>query len=143
LLSHALLMGHAFLRFLIQCPVHTFVSWSGSLFASRLSTARCRMLGCQVTNKQTGHDPLFLELLDCNKGTTHSGTLFSFSGNHGFDRNVLQEDDILCELYAETCSVVSDYSDSVCSDSDSDVPTTSSPKQLRSFTGPLTLQFPH
>jgi len=26
-------------------------------------------------------------------------------------RNVLQEDDILCELYADTCSDVSDYSD--------------------------------
>jgi hypothetical protein len=25
------------------------------------------MLGSQVTNKQTGHGPLFLELLDCNK----------------------------------------------------------------------------
>jgi len=39
-------------------------------------------------------------------------------------RNVLQEDDILCELYADTRSDVSVYSDS-------DVPTTSSRKQLQ------------
>jgi hypothetical protein len=32
------------------------------------------MLGSQVTNKQIGHDALFLELWDCNKGTTHSDT---------------------------------------------------------------------
>ena len=39
-------------------------------------------------------------------------------------RNVLQEDNILCELYADTHSDVSDYSDS-------DIPT-SSHKQLQS-----------
>jgi len=41
-------------------------------------------------------------------------------------RNVLQEDDILCELYSDTRSDVSDYSDS-----ESDIPT-SSRKQLQS-----------
>ena len=46
-------------------------------------------------------------------------------------RSVLQEDDILCELYGDTRSDVSDYSDSESSDSDSDVPT-SSRTQLRS-----------
>ena len=46
-------------------------------------------------------------------------------------RNVLQEDDILCELYADTRSDASDYSDSDSSDSDCDVPI-SSHKQLRS-----------
>jgi len=46
-------------------------------------------------------------------------------------RNVLQEDDVLCELYSDTRSYVSDYSDSESSDSDSDTPT-SSRKQLRS-----------
>jgi len=45
-------------------------------------------------------------------------------------RNVLQEDDILCELYADTHSDVSDYSDNGSLDNDSDVPTTSSHKQL-------------
>jgi hypothetical protein len=45
-------------------------------------------------------------------------------------RNVLQEDDILCELYAVTHLDVSDYSDNESLDSDSDVPTTSSHKQL-------------
>ena len=58
-------------------------------------------------------------------------------------RNVLQEDDILCELYVDTHSDVSHYSDNESLDSDSDVPTTSSHKQLRSSTGPLTPQFPH
>jgi len=45
-------------------------------------------------------------------------------------RNVLQEEDILCELYADARSDVSDYSDNESLDSDSDVPTTSSHKQL-------------
>jgi hypothetical protein len=60
-------------------------------------------------------------------------------------RNVLQQDDIMCELYADTRSDVSVYSDneSLDSDSDSDVPTTSSHKQLRSSTGPLTPKLPH
>ena len=55
---------------------------------------------------------------------------------------VLQEDDILCELYADTRSDDSDYSDNESLDSDSDVPTTSSHRQLQSSTGPLTPQFP-
>jgi hypothetical protein len=37
----------------------------------------------------------------------------------------MQEDNILCELYADTCFDVSDYSDNESLDSDSDVPTTS------------------
>jgi hypothetical protein len=47
-------------------------------------------------------------------------------------RNVPQENDILCELYADTLSEVSDNSDNESLDSDSDVPTTSLCKQLRS-----------
>jgi len=43
-------------------------------------------------------------------------------------RNVLQEDDILCELHADTRSDVSDCSDNESLDSDSDIPTTSSHK---------------
>jgi len=46
-------------------------------------------------------------------------------------RNVLQEDDIWCKLYADTHSDFSDYCDDESSESDSDVPT-SSHKQLRS-----------
>jgi hypothetical protein len=57
-------------------------------------------------------------------------------------RSVLQEY-ILCELHADTRSDVSDNSDNESLDSDSDVPTTSSRKQLRSSTGPLTPQFSH
>jgi len=45
-------------------------------------------------------------------------------------RYVLQEDDILSELHVDTRSDVSDYNDSESLDSDSDVPTTSSHKQL-------------
>jgi hypothetical protein len=45
-------------------------------------------------------------------------------------RNVLQEDDILCELDADTRSDVSDYSDNESLDSDSDVSATSSREQL-------------
>jgi len=45
-------------------------------------------------------------------------------------RNVLQEGNFLCELYVDTHSDVSDYSDNESLDSDSDVPTTSSRKQL-------------
>ena len=58
-------------------------------------------------------------------------------------RNVLQEDDIMCELYGDTRSDVSDYSDNESLNSNRNVPTTSSHKQLRSSTGPLTPQFPH
>jgi len=37
-------------------------------------------------------------------------------------RNALQEDDILCELYADTCSDVCDYSDNESLDSNRDIP---------------------
>jgi hypothetical protein len=58
-------------------------------------------------------------------------------------RNVLQEDDILCELYADTHSDVSDFSDNESLDSENDIPTISSHKQLGSSTGSLTPYFPH
>ena len=57
-------------------------------------------------------------------------------------RNVLQEDHILCEFYADTRSDVSYYSENESLDSESDVPTTSSCKQLQSSTGSLTPQYP-
>jgi len=47
-------------------------------------------------------------------------------------RSVLQEDDILCELYADTRSDASDNSYSEILDSDSDVPRTIARKQIRS-----------
>jgi hypothetical protein len=47
------------------------------------------------------------------------------------DRRVLKEGDILCGLYADTCSDVSDYSEGEFLDSDSDVPTASSHKQFQ------------
>ena len=49
-------------------------------------------------------------------------------------RSVLIEDDILYELYVDTCSDVSDDSDNDILASDSDVPTTSSRKQLQPST---------
>jgi len=58
-------------------------------------------------------------------------------------RSVLQEDDILCELYADTHSAVSVYSDNESLGSNNDVSTTSSHKQLQFSTGPLTPHFPH
>jgi hypothetical protein len=45
-------------------------------------------------------------------------------------RNILQEDDIFCELNVDTRFDASDYSDIASLDSDSDVPTTSSHQQL-------------
>jgi hypothetical protein len=56
------------------------------------------------------------------------------------DRRVLKEGDILCELYANTCSDVSDNCEAefLDSDSDSDVPTASSHKQLQPPTVVLT-----
>jgi hypothetical protein len=53
-------------------------------------------------------------------------------------RIVLQQDDILCELYADTRY----YSDNESMDGDIDIARTSSRKQLRSSTGPKTPQFP-
>ena len=102
------------------------------------------MLGSQVTIKQTSPDTLLLEPSDCNKETTHLDTLcFPSFAIMVLRRNVLQEDDILCEKYADTHSDVSDYSDNESLDSDSDVPTTSSHKQPQYFTGPMAPQFPH
>jgi hypothetical protein len=46
------------------------------------------------------------------------------------ERRVL-EGDILCELYADICSDVSDDSEGEFLDSDSNVPTTSSHKQFQ------------
>jgi hypothetical protein len=45
-------------------------------------------------------------------------------------RNVLQEDDSMCELYADTLADVSDNNDNESLDSDSDIPTTSLCNQL-------------
>jgi len=102
------------------------------------------MFVSQVTNKQTSPDPLFLEPQDCNKETTHSDTLSVFLQLQSWlCIGMFCKRMIFCELYADTHSDVSDYSDNENLDSDSDIPTTSSRKQLRSSTGSLTPQFPH
>jgi len=103
------------------------------------------MLGSQVTNKQTGHDPLFFRAIRLQQ-RDHSfrySLCFPSVAIMAVHRNILQEDEILWELYADICSDVSGYSDNESLDSDGDIPTTSSLKQLRSSTGPLTPQFPH
>ena len=46
------------------------------------------------------------------------------------NRSVLKGDNILCKLYADTHTAASDNSDNDILDSDSDVPTPSSRKQL-------------
>jgi len=46
-------------------------------------------------------------------------------------RSILKEDYILCKLYANTLSDVSDNGENEILDRDSDIPTTSSHKQLR------------
>jgi len=115
---------------------------------AHLSLEGCRQLnadvGSQVTHKHTSPDPLFLEPEDCYKMTTHWYSLCLPSvAVMVLRRSVLQKDDILRELYADTRSDVSDYSDNESLCSDNDISTTSSRKQLRSSTGPLTPHFPH
>ena len=103
-------------------------------------------VGSQVTHKHTGPDPLFLEPEDCNKVTAHSDTLSVFRQLRSWlCVGMCCNRTTFCELYADTRSDVSVYSDneSMDSDSDSDVSTTSSHKKLGSSTGPLTTQFPH
>ena len=87
-------MGHAFLRFLTQRLAHPFVSWSGSLFASRLSTAWCRVLGSQVTDQSW---PLIFRAVRLQQ-RDHSfeyPLCFPSFAIMALCRNVLQEDDIL------------------------------------------------
>jgi hypothetical protein len=90
-----------------------FFSWSGSLIDSRLLTALCMMLGSEVTNKQTGHDPPIFRTIRLQQ-RDHSfrySLCFPSVAIMALRRNVLQEDDILCGLYADTRSDVSDCSD--------------------------------
>jgi len=82
------------------------------------------MHGSQPTNKQTGHDPPIFRTIRLQQ-RDHSfrySLCFPSVAIMALHRNVLQGDDILCELYAETCSDVSDYSDHESLDSGSDVP---------------------
>ena len=95
-----------------------------------------------VTHKQPAPDPLFLEPKTITKRPLNeipSMLLAHLSvAVMALDRRVLKEGDILCELYADTCSDVSDDSESEFSDSDSDVPTASSHKQFQPRTVVLT-----
>ena len=73
------------------------------------------MVVSQVTNMQTFPDPTFLEPYNCNKSSIDSSTPLCFfffwslpsvetmMAVHG---SVMKEDDMLCELYADTYSDV-------------------------------------
>ena len=99
---------------------------------------------CVSSYKQILSDPLFLEPQDCNIATTHSGTLYVFVQLQSWlCVGRFCKWTMFCELYGDTLSDVSDHGDNESLHSDSDVPTTSSHKRLRSSTGPLTSQFPH
>ena len=84
-----------------------------------------------VTHKQPAPDPLFLKSKTITKRPLNKipsmflAHLLSVAVK-ALDRRVLKEGDILCELYADTCSDVFDDSESEFldsdSDSDSDVP---------------------
>jgi len=73
--------------------------------------------------KQTVSDP-FLELQDCNKGTTHSDTLFVFLHLQSWlCVGMFCKRTMFCESYMGIRVLMSLI---IVSDSDSDVPTTSS-----------------
>jgi len=86
---------------------------------------------CVSSYKYTGHDSLFLEPSDCNNGTTHSDTLSVFLQLQSwlcvgmFCKRML-----FCASYMRIHILMSDYSNSESLYSDSDIPTTSSYKQL-------------
>jgi len=105
LLSYALLTGHACPRFLIRRPAHEFVSWSGS----SLQGYRQLNAGCLRLKLQTNR--LVLTAHFYNHKTTTKRPLiqilcFPSVTVMALRRNVLQEDDILWELYADTRSDV-------------------------------------
>jgi len=94
------------------------------------------MFGSQVTSRQNALEPYFRKIsLQRSDRSFRYSLCFPSVAIMAVRRNVLQEDDILCALYADRSSDVSDFSDSECLDSDiesdSDI-TTSSHKQLRS-----------
>ena len=121
-----------------------FVSWTGSLShqAYRQYDAGCVGLKSQTNRPVLTHIFRTIRLKQRDRLFRYS-LCFPSVAVVALRRNVLQQDDILCELYADTHSDVSVYSVNESMDSDSDGPTTSSHKQLRSSTGPLTPQFPH
>ena len=92
------------------------------------------MFGSEVTYRQTALDLLLLEPFACNRDHQFrylSCLLYLPSvAAMTLCRSVLKEDNILCVLYVDTHSNVSDNSDNEILDSDSDVPTASSRKQL-------------
>ena len=133
-----------FYVFLIRRPARLFVILPGSLIASGLSTVDAGCLGLKLQINRPVMTPTIRTIRHQQRDHSFRYPLcFPSVAVMALRRNVLEEDDILCDLYVDTRSDVSDYSDNESLDSDSDVPTTSSQKQLQSSTGPLTSQFPH
>jgi hypothetical protein len=92
----------------------------------------------QFANMLTLPGPTFLELHDFNKATTVWDTLHVFL--HNFRQlqswlcvGRLWKATIFCELCADTCSDISNDSESEILESDSDIPTTISSKKSRNF----------
>jgi hypothetical protein len=143
LLSQAWLTGHVFLRFLTQRPSHAFVSWPGSLIASRLSTAWCRMLGVpSYQQKDRSCSPIFrtIRLQHRDHSSRHSAFLQLQSW---LCVGMFCKRTIFCVSYMRMHVLMSLIIVTESLDSDGDVHTTSSRKQLRSSIGPLTPQFPY
>ena len=92
------------------------------------------MLGSHVTSKKDQSIPPVFKNISLQQ-RDHSFrycVCFPSVAIMALRKTVLQEDDSLCELYADTRSDVFDNSDSESLDGDSDVSATSSRKQLRS-----------
>jgi len=108
-----------------------------SLQGYRQHDARC--LGLKLQTNRLVLTPIFrtIRLQQRDRSFRYS-LYFPSVAIMALRRNVLQQDDILCELYADTRSDVSVYSDNESMNSDSDVPSANPRKQLRSSTGPLT-----
>ena len=142
LLSHALLTCHVFLHFLTQSPAHAFVRWSGSLFAQGYwqLDAGCLCLKLQIDRSWP---PVFrtIRLQQWDHSFRYSPVFLQLQS--WLCIGMFCRRTIICGSYMRVHVLMSDYSGNESLDSDSDIPTTSSRKQLRTYTGPPTPQFPH
>jgi hypothetical protein len=92
------------------------------------------MFTSNVTNTVTLPDPTFLEPCKCNKAITHRHPRYFLLqlpsvAMMALCRNVATDNTILCELYVDTFSDVSDDGETEIFDSNSDTPSMSFRKQ--------------
>ena len=134
MLSHALLTGHKFLCFLARRPAHAFSASLADLLLQGYRQLGAGCLGLKLQTNRPVITPVFRtrRLQQADHSFRYS-FCFPSVAIMALRKNVLQEDDILCELYVDTRSDVSDNSDNESLDSDSDVSATSSRKQLPSL----------